>query len=182
MRVAINSPEVLLISCYELGHQPFSLASPLRFLHNDGMDAAGIDLAVENIEAYEEQIKFARLVLVSVRMHTALRLGVAASKRVRELNPQAHICFYGDYAGLNSEYLFEEKCADSTISGEFESAIVDLARAVVEDCFQYKKPPSGVRTLQSMAKPVLQRTAFDFIWLAVQRLLEDASMCVVIVL
>ena len=160
MRVAINSPEVLLISCYELGHQPFSLASPLRFLHNDGMDAAGIDLAVENIEAYEEQIKFARLVLVSVRMHNALRLGVAASKRIRELNPQAHICFYGDYAGLNSEYLFEEKCADSTISGEFESAIVDLARAVVENYFQYKKPPSGVRTLQRMAKPVLQRTAF----------------------
>ncbi len=160
MSIAINCPEVLLISCYELGHQPFSLASPLKFLRDDGMDAAGIDLAVEDIEAYAEHIKFARLVLVSVRMHNALRLGVAASKRVRALNPQAHICFYGDYAGLNSEYLFEEHCADSTISGEFESAIVDLARVVIEDCFQYKKPPSGVRTVQSMAKPVLQRTSF----------------------
>ena len=76
MSIAINSPEVLLISCYELGHQPFSLASPLKFLRDDGMDAAGIDLAVEDIEAYAEHIKFARLVLVSVRMHNALRLGV----------------------------------------------------------------------------------------------------------
>ena len=160
MCLAIKYPEVLLISCYELGHQPFSLASPLRFLSNDGINAAGIDLAVENIEAYEEEIKLARVVFVSVRMHNALRLGVAASKRVRELNADAHICFYGDYAGLNSEYLFEEQCANSTISGEFESAIVDLARVVIEDCFQYKKPPSEVRTLQKMAEPVLQRTAF----------------------
>ena len=160
MYVGSNLPEVLLISCYELGHQPFSLASPLKFLRNDGINAAAIDLAVENLSDYEEHIKCTRLVLVSVRMHNALRLGVTVSKRVRALNPQTHICFYGDYAGLNADYLCEEQYADSTISGEFEPAIVELARAVLEDAFQQNRPPSGVRTYQSAAKPVLQRTSF----------------------
>ena len=160
MCVGINCLEVLLISCYELGHQPFSLASPLRFLRDGGINAAGIDLAVENINDYEEHIKSARLVLVSVRMHNALRLGVAASKRIRALNPQTHICFYGDYAGLNSDYLCKEQYADSTISGEFETTIVELARAVIDDSFQSSAPPLGVSTLHSMAKPVLQRTSF----------------------
>ena len=132
MYVGSNLPEVLLISCYELGHQPFSLASPLKFLRNDGINASAIDLAVENLSDYEEHIKCTRLVLVSVRMHIALRLGVTVSKRVRALNPQTHICFYGDYAGLNADYLCEEQYADSTISGEFEPAIVELARAVLE--------------------------------------------------
>jgi hypothetical protein len=37
----------LLIACYELGHQRLSLAWPLAFLRQAGLDAATLDLATQ---------------------------------------------------------------------------------------------------------------------------------------
>ena len=90
---------VLLISCYELGHQPVALASPLGFLERAGFEAEALDLAVEPFDA--AKVARARLVAISVPMHTALRLGVRAAAAVRAANPRAHICMYGLYATLN---------------------------------------------------------------------------------
>jgi len=64
---------VLLISTYELGRQPLSLASPLALLEDAGFSPAAIDLAVQRLDP--DAIRSARLVAVSVPMHTALRLG-----------------------------------------------------------------------------------------------------------
>ena len=41
---------VLLISTYELGHQPFGLASPAAWLEEAGADVYCLDLAVEELE------------------------------------------------------------------------------------------------------------------------------------
>src|SRR2546427_10466907 len=38
---------VLLISCYELGHQPLAVASPLAFLERAGFAPEAMDVAVE---------------------------------------------------------------------------------------------------------------------------------------
>ena len=97
--------DILLISCYELGHQPFHLA--------DCCDAStgrvcccAVDTAVDTLT--EEAISGARLVAISVPMHTALAFGAAIALRVRSINPSAHICFYGHYALLNADYLLQE--------------------------------------------------------------------------
>ncbi|MFN3336405.1 MAG: CUAEP/CCAEP-tail radical SAM protein, partial [Thermomicrobium sp.] len=66
---------ILLLSCYELGHQPLSLAMPLAYLREAGYQPLAIDTAVQELPA--AAIKRARLVAISVPMHTALRLGVA---------------------------------------------------------------------------------------------------------
>jgi len=90
----LRSPgSVLLISCYELGHQPMGVASPLGFLERAGFRPDAIDIAVEAFD--EEKVKVAGFIGVSVPMHTALRLGVRVAERVRELNPSCHLCFYG---------------------------------------------------------------------------------------
>ena len=62
-----------------------------------------MDLAVEPFDA--EKVRQARVVAVSVPMHTALRLGVRVAERVREINPGCHLAFYGLYATLNAELL-----------------------------------------------------------------------------
>ena len=121
---------ILLISCYELGHQPLGLASPLGFLRRAGFAPLGMDIARE--EFNEQCVARARFVGISVPMHTALRLGVQAAHRVRSINPDCHICFYGLYASLNAEYLLDT-CADSIVGGEYEAVLVKLVEALAEE-------------------------------------------------
>ena len=115
---------ILLIACYELGHQPLAVAWPAAFLERAGYRPAVMDLSVEPLDA--EKVRRARLVAISVPMHTALRVGVAAAARVRALNPDAHVCFYGHYATLNAAELLAT-CADSVLAGELEPELIALA-------------------------------------------------------
>jgi radical SAM superfamily enzyme YgiQ (UPF0313 family) len=117
---------VLLISTYELGHQPFNLASPAAHLLQAGHSVQCLDLAVQNFD--EEKVRQAEFVGISAPMHTALRLGLQVARRVRKINPAAHLNFYGLYAGLNADYLLAH-VADSAIGGEYEQALVALVNA-----------------------------------------------------
>jgi radical SAM superfamily enzyme YgiQ (UPF0313 family) len=116
---------VLLLSTYELGHQPLHLASPLAFLARAGVEARGIDLAVEPLD--EDAVRAADFIAIAVPMHTALRLGAEVGARCKIINVRAHICYYGLYAPLNREYLIAHG-AESIIGGEYEAALVELAR------------------------------------------------------
>src|SRR5439155_6064609 len=124
-----QSGSILLVSCYELGHQPLALASPVGFLQRAGYSPAVLDLSITGFD--EEKITHATFIGISVPMHTALRLGVRAAERIRRINPSAHICFYGLYAALNSDYLLKHY-ADSTIGGEFEEPLLALIAALSE--------------------------------------------------
>ena len=115
---------VLLLSCYELGHQPLGLAFPLAFLERAGFRPVAIDLAVEALDP--ERVRRAALVAISVPMHTALRIGVEAARAVRRLNPAAAICFYGLYATLNRDHLLAGGAA-AVLGGEAEESLVALA-------------------------------------------------------
>lgn len=116
---------VLLVSTYELGHQPLGLAAPAAALRARGHDVSCLDLAVEtpDVAAFGS----ARLIAISVPMHTAARLGIALARRLRRLNPQAHICFYGLYAAPLRALLLESGVADVAIGGEYEPALCALA-------------------------------------------------------
>jgi radical SAM superfamily enzyme YgiQ (UPF0313 family) len=120
---------ILLLSCYELGHQPLGLAWPLAFLERAGLSARAVDLATEPFP--EALAREARFVALSAPMHTALRLGVKAARRVRLANPGAHVAFHGLYAWLNADYLLDTGLADSVLAGESETALVELAAAVL---------------------------------------------------
>jgi radical SAM superfamily enzyme YgiQ (UPF0313 family) len=127
MTKQIELSSILLVSCYELGHQPAGIAMPLGLLHRAGYEAETMDVSVEGFD--KDKVKRARFVGISVPMHTALRLGLRVAEEIRKLNPECHICFYGLYATLNAEYLLST-IADSVIGGEFEEALVELVTAV----------------------------------------------------
>ncbi|MBK8051477.1 MAG: hypothetical protein IPK16_32915 [Anaerolineales bacterium] len=57
------SAPVLLLSCYELGHQPLNLAWPLAALRSRGIDAVAVDLAVD--EFPRDAVASARFVAIS---------------------------------------------------------------------------------------------------------------------
>src|SRR5713101_2287090 len=144
----------LLLSCYELGHQPLGLASAAAHLQAAGAAVQCLDLAVEPFD--EARVRSAELVGISVPMHTALRLGVAAARRVRDLNPGCHICFYGLYASLNGDYLLRE-CADSVIGGEFERPLVGLVKAFSGNG---SASGEGIGTRGQRSEPFLGRQDF----------------------
>ncbi len=145
---------VLLISSYELGHQPLNLASPAAYLKQAGFAPATIDTSVEEID--DGALRAARLIAISVPMHTALRLGARVAERARTVNPDAHICFYGLYATLNAGYLLRDH-GDSVIGGEYETALVELARAL--DAGRPAGAVPGIGTRDRTASPVLERLA-----------------------
>lgn len=145
---------ILLVSCYELGHQPLALASPLAFLERAGHAAEALDISVELFEL--GRFARARFVAISVPMHTALRLGVRVAEQIRRVNPGCHICFYGLYASLNADYLLEH-CGDSVIGGEYESALVALVDSMESG---RPGPVEGVQQRGQAAGPVLRRLPF----------------------
>ncbi len=121
--------KIVLISTYELGHQPFGLASPAAWLRQRGHAVSCIDLSREFLN--EEVIREAGLVAFYVPMHTATRLTLEFLEPVRRINPTAHLCAYGLYATLSADIL-REKGVGSCLGGEFEQMLVDLAEHLAE--------------------------------------------------
>lgn len=116
--------KIALISTYELGRQPFGLASPAAWLGRRGHAVVCADLSREPLD--REAVRQARLIAFYVPMHTATRLALELIDVVRKLNPEAHLCAYGLYASLAAES-FRARGVSSLLGGEFEQALVDLA-------------------------------------------------------
>jgi radical SAM superfamily enzyme YgiQ (UPF0313 family) len=151
----LRSPgSILIVSCYELGHQPLGAALPLGFLERAGFAPDALDIAVQDFD--EAKVARARLVAISVPMHTALRLGVRVAERVGELNPGAAVCFYGLYAALNADYLLEHG-GDYCIGGECETPLVALAEALNAG---RTGAVEGVYQRGQAAQPFLRRLPF----------------------
>lgn len=116
---------VLLLSTYELGRQPFGLASPAAWLRRAGAEVTCADLSRQPLPA--DAVRAADLIAFYIPMHTATRLAVQALPRVRQLNPRAYLCFYGLYAPMNEAYL-RSLGAQTVLGGEFEDGLVSLLR------------------------------------------------------
>src|SRR2546430_10387795 len=97
MTGALRQPgAILLVSCYELGHQPLGLAWPRAFLERAGYAPETLDLAVEPFDA--DKARRARLVAVSVPMHTPPPPGGRAAGHGGPPNDSCRVVFYGPYS------------------------------------------------------------------------------------
>jgi radical SAM superfamily enzyme YgiQ (UPF0313 family) len=116
--------KVVLVSTYDLGRQPFGLASPAAWLRAGGHEVTQVDLAVGTLPV--SSVREADLVGFYLPMHTATRLAADIIPKIRILNRSAHLCCYGLYAGLNADYL-RSLGVESIIGAEFEQALRSLA-------------------------------------------------------
>jgi radical SAM superfamily enzyme YgiQ (UPF0313 family) len=124
--------KVCLISTYDLGHQPFGIASPAKWLEDAGAIVSCMDLAVESME--QDAVKFAGLIAIYLPMHTATRLAIAMLPKIQKFNSSAHLAFYGLYASINKDHL-RDLGGNTIISGEFEESLVKLYRRLVNKIF-----------------------------------------------
>lgn len=118
---------ILLISTYDLGRQPFGLASPLAWLRAAGVEAAACDLSRERLD--DERIHEAALVAWYLPMHTATRLALPVIERVQRVNPAARLAAYGLYARLSAPLLRAHGIAH-VLGPEAEADLVALAHGL----------------------------------------------------
>jgi len=125
---------VVLVSTYELGHQPLHVASPAAALRSAGHEVRCLDLAVERWDP--QWLEWGEAVAFSVPMHTAMRLALRAAEALRSQRPELPLCLYGLYAPVSRD-LTVGRLVDSVIAGEYEPALVawvgGLARAERSD-------------------------------------------------
>lgn len=114
---------VLLISTYDLGRQPFGLASPAAFLRRAGHEVVCADLTRTRLP--EDAVRAAAVIAFYLPMHTATRMALPVVDRVRTLNPRAHLCAYGLYAPLN-DALLRERGVQTVLGPEFEESLLDV--------------------------------------------------------
>src|SRR6187431_1924078 len=143
---------VLLISTYDLGRQPFGLASPAAFLRAAGHEVTCVD--VTRTKLTEDAVRAASLVAFYLPMHTATRLALPLMDRVRALNPSAHLCAYGLYAPLNDAIL-REHGVGTVLGPEFEESLLDLAGT-----FAQHAAPGPSRLKAGATYPSLPRVTF----------------------
>ena len=124
--------KVCLINTYDLGHQPFGIASPARWLEDEGATVKCIDLSVQCID--EEALNSAGLIAIYLPMHTATRLAIEVLPKIKNINPSAHLAFYGLYATINKD-LLRSLGGKTIISGEFEDGLVQLYKQLVGRAF-----------------------------------------------
>src|SRR2546423_315784 len=114
---------VLLVSTYELGHQPLNLASPAAALGAAGHEVRTLDTSVEPWS--DGLVAWAEAVAFSVPMHTAMRLALRAAAAVRAARPEVPICLYGLYATVSRGVtLGRAGLADHAVAGEYEPGLV----------------------------------------------------------
>ena len=135
-----------MVSCYELGRQPVAVGAALAALEAAGFRPSVQDVSVDRLDV--AALARARLVAISVPMHTALRLGTRVAAQAAE---GAHVSFFGLYAALNASHL-REKHGDSIVLDE--GRLVELAQAL-----ERGEPAPSDLTLPSRAMPLPSRAA-----------------------
>lgn len=118
---------VLLISTYEIGRQPFGLASPAAWLRSERFTVDTVDCAIEPFP--EARVKAADIVAFFLPMYTAARLSIPLIKRVKNLNPECVIVAYGLYAPVNEDFL-KRNSVQKVIGGEFEQPLLDYCKSI----------------------------------------------------
>ena len=118
---------VLLLSTYDLGRQPFGLASTAAWLRREHIEVATCDLSRERLDPQE--VTRAALIAFYLPMHTATRLALPLIDRARAINPDATLCAFGLYAPLNEPVLRQHGVSE-VIGPEAERDLVNLAASL----------------------------------------------------
>lgn len=113
---------VLLISTYEQGHQPLSIAAPAAALTAAGHEVSAFDLAVESVSSdrLHAAAVAADLIGISTPMHTAARLGIRIARQLTGMSDK--VVFYGHAASS-----LDDLGLGRAISGDTDLQLVGLA-------------------------------------------------------
>ena len=143
---------ILLLSTYDLGRQPFGLASPAAWLKRSGCDVLTRDLSRDKLD--DDEVRAAAVVAFYLPMHTATRLALPVIDRVRHVNPAARLVAYGLYAPLSANQLRERGVHD-VLGPEAEADLVRIGSSAMD---RGSVPATSTRELPRLAFMMPDRT------------------------
>ncbi|MGH9476106.1 MAG: CUAEP/CCAEP-tail radical SAM (seleno)protein [Terriglobales bacterium] len=116
----------VLIGTYEMGRQPFGLASAAAWLGRAGWEVTSLDLSRQELDT--RALAQAGMVGLYLPMHTATRLALALVPRLRAAAPHARLVAFGLYAPINAE-LLRASGVDTVLGPEFEAELAGESSA-----------------------------------------------------
>ncbi|MDP5276631.1 arsinothricin biosynthesis radical SAM protein ArsL [Chengkuizengella axinellae] len=116
---------VLLVSTFEGGFQPTTIATAATSLMKEGFNVSVLDTYVDGI--IEDKFQGNDLIAISVPLFDAVHAGIEIAKLAAKVNPEAHITFFGQHATINATRL-AGKYSDSCICGEWEYPLTLLTK------------------------------------------------------
>jgi len=114
---------ILLVSPYEIGRQPFSLAHPAALLRRRGHSVVMADLTLGSLP-WESLAEF-ELIGISLGMHTATRIAANLLPQLRVRARTARLVCYGLYGPPNAQAL-KDAGVDVVLGPEFEGGLLEL--------------------------------------------------------
>ncbi len=136
----------LLLSTYELGHQPLGIAGPAAELALAGHEVRGRDLSIDSLDP--DDVVWAERVVVSVPMHTARRLGGDVAASIHALDQHLPIAFHGLYGTVSVDEA-RAQGVRAFFAGEAEDELVawiDDPRPVVKAVADRRTPTAPLRS------------------------------------
>ncbi|MDP5275945.1 arsinothricin biosynthesis radical SAM protein ArsL [Chengkuizengella axinellae] len=121
---------ILLVSTFEGGFQPTTIATAATPLMKEGFNVSVLDTYVDGI--IEEKFQGKEIIAISVPLFDAVHAGIEIAKLAARLNPKAHITFFGQHATINATRL-AGKYSDSCICGEWEYPLTQLSKHLSGD-------------------------------------------------
>ena len=120
---------ILLISPYDIGRQPFALAQTSTWLKEAGFTVNCLDLSIQKLE--KTLLQEAHIIGLFLGMHTATRIALQALPKIKQ-QTNATLFAFGLYAPLNQSVL-KSSGVDYFFAGESEPDIVALAKQLSND-------------------------------------------------
>lgn len=152
-----NNLKVLIVSSFEGGYQPISAATACAALSENGFDTSILDTYVDGVR--EDILKEANLVAISIPLFDSLYSGIEIAKIVKEINKNAHVSFFGQYASINASRLAPKYC-DTCIIGQWENKLVLLAQQLSKNHFSYSSSQENNYIVNESQKFYLPHRAF----------------------
>lgn len=120
--------KILLVSTFEGGFQPNTLATAAASLLSSGHKVGVLDTYVDGVKP--ELLNEQEMIGISIPLFDSLEAGIEIAKAARVRNPSAHVVFFGQYATINAANL-AGKYSDSCIVGDWEKPLAALAEALL---------------------------------------------------
>jgi radical SAM superfamily enzyme YgiQ (UPF0313 family) len=152
-RKSTSEPTALLLSFYEGGFQPLTIAAAAPYLREAGFKVVLVDQFIEGLT--DDQLEEADYICCSLPLYQSLEAGRTFFPKLRETG--LPIILFGQHATLASDVLLENGIGDWVIRGDGEVPLANLLLRLEQNGTSSSGYPEGVCRSGERCRPYVHR-------------------------